>query len=93
VVRFLSISIEDFIAVNHIVNNIALGDLLGSELFVRGEVLSVVVSQMVVAHDRDWLDSSSDQEIYQHTLVFGLSGFEVVSGNVDSLHLSELDYS
>ena len=48
----LSLFVEDLIGLHHVINDIALGDFLRSKLFWSRQVLSVVVSKMVVAHNR-----------------------------------------
>ena len=48
---------------------------------------------MVVADNTDGFNSRSNQEINQNALEFGLSTFEVISSNVDTLHFGELDNS
>lgn len=58
VVRVLSLLVEDGVGSNHVINNIALGDLLGAELLGSRQVLSVVVTQMVVADNGCELQSS-----------------------------------
>ena len=59
-IRRLSGRVEDGVGLDHVVDDGALGDLLGLELRGRAQVLAVVVAQMVVAHDRDRLDARSD---------------------------------
>lgn len=54
-VRMLARLIEDAVAGNHVVHNIALRDLFGAEGLWGREIHSVVVSQMVVAHNGGWL--------------------------------------
>lgn len=51
-----SFSIKDLVRLHHIINNITLGDFFGAKLFWSGEVLSIVVSKMVVADNRDGLE-------------------------------------
>lgn len=58
-----------------------------------GQVLAIVVAQMVVTGNGHRLDTSSHQEIYQHALDLGLTGLEVIAGNENILLLGQLDQS
>lgn len=51
-IRVLAGLVEDSIAGDHVVNYVALGDLLGPEGLRSGEVHPIVVAEMVVADDR-----------------------------------------
>ena len=53
VIRLLSGLVENAVRLDHVVDHVALGDLLGAELLRRRQVLAVVVTQVVVADDRD----------------------------------------
>jgi len=55
--------VKKLVALDHVVDDRALGDLLGPELSLRRQVLSVVVSEMVVRRDGERLDSSVDEEL------------------------------
>jgi len=75
--------VQDLIGGNHIIYYIRFADFLASELLGSREVLSVIVTQVVVAHNGSWFQTSGDQEIDQNRLDLGLSRFEVVSTNED----------
>jgi len=60
--------VEKLVALDHVVDDGALGDLLGLELSLRRQVLSVVVSEMVVRRDGERLDSSVDEELGENGL-------------------------
>jgi len=49
-VRMFTRLIEDGIAVDHIINNVTLGDFLGSEGLWSREIHTIIVSQMVVTN-------------------------------------------
>ena len=54
-IRMLAGLEEDAIAGNHVVDDVALRDLLRAERLRGGEIHAVVVAQMVVAHYGRWL--------------------------------------
>lgn len=56
------------VRVDHVVDHVALGDLLGPELLRRREVPAVVVAQVVVGHDARRLDARGHQKVHQHRL-------------------------
>ena len=67
-VRVLPRLIQDSVAGNHVVDNIALGDLLGAEGLRSRQIHAIVVSQMVIAHNGCWLSPpSSSFNIIIHT--------------------------
>lgn len=80
VIGVLVLLVEDGVGSNHIVDHIALGDLLGTELLGGRQVLSVVVTQVVVADNGGELQSSGDEEISEHGLDLGLSSLLIING-------------
>lgn len=72
-------------------HNTRLGNLLGSELPLRGQVLAVVVTQVVVRRDGQRLDTSIDQKLCQNRLDLGLTRLEVVTTDERVMLLSKLD--
>lgn len=46
--------IEHRVGFYHVIDNIALGDLLGAELLWRRQIHAIIVSEMVVTDDRNW---------------------------------------
>ena len=51
----LSRFIEDSVARNHVINNVAFGDFFGAEGLWGREIHAVIVSQVVIAHYGCWL--------------------------------------
>lgn len=85
--------VQDLVRGNHIVDNVGFADLLRSELFFGGQVLAVIVTQMVVANNGDGLQTSRDQKVDHDGLDLGLSGFEVITTNHNVVALSQFDGS
>lgn len=56
-IRMLSGLIEYAIASNHVIDHITFGNLLGTECLWGRQIHAVIVSQVVVAHYRCWLQS------------------------------------
>jgi len=83
--------VEDGVGLDHVVDDVALGDLLGAELALRAQVLAVVVAEMVVRGNRGQLDASVDEEVNQGRLHLGLAGLEVVAANEGAVALGQLD--
>jgi len=91
VVGVLAFLVEDGVGGNHVVYDIALGDFLGSELLRSGQVLAVVVSEMVVADDGCELETSGDEEVSEDGFDLGLSSLEVITTNVYVVLHGEVD--
>jgi len=91
VVGMLALLVEDRVGFNHVVDDVGLGDLLGAELLLRGEVLAVVVSQMVVAGDGGELDAGADEEVDESRLHLGLARLEVVATDKSVVLLGEVN--
>ena len=91
VIRVLAFLVQDIIGSNHVVNNVGLRDLLGTELFLRAEVHAVVVAKMVVAGNGGELDASVDQEVYESRLHLGLTRLEIVTTNEGAVLLGKLN--
>lgn len=83
--------IQHGVSSDHIINNIALGDLLGAELLLRRQVLAVIVAEMVVARDGRELDASIDEEIDQGRFHLCLARFEVVTSDEGAMLLGKFD--
>mmetsp|Transcript_55487 Transcript_55487/g.133831 ORF Transcript_55487/g.133831 Transcript_55487/m.133831 type:complete len:276 (-) Transcript_55487:966-1793(-) len=60
VVRVLALRVQQLVRGDHVVDNVALGDLLRPELLRRRQVLAVVVAEVVVGDDRCGLDSGTN---------------------------------
>lgn len=91
VVGVLAGGVEHIVGLDHVVDHVGLGDLLGAELLLRAEVLAVVVAEMVVAGNRRELDAGVDEEVDEGRLHFGLARLEVVAANEGAVLLGELD--
>lgn len=91
VIRVLARTVQDSVRLDHIVNDVRLGDLLGTELLVRAEILAVIVTKMVIAGNGSKLDTSVDQEINKSRLHLGLSRLEVITTDESTMLLGELD--
>lgn len=90
VVRVLALRVQDAVGLHHVVHDVGLGDLLAAELLRRGQVLAVVVAQVVVADDGGRLDAGGDEEVYQHGLHLGLARLEVVAADVHAVARRQL---
>lgn len=61
---------QDRVGSDHVINDGRLGDLLGPKLPLRAQVLSIIVTEMVVRRDRKGFDTGIDEE-------FGQDGFNL----------------
>lgn len=93
VVRVLAFLVQDRVGGNHVVNDIGLGDFLGTELFLGGQVHSVVIAEMVVRGDGGELDACVDEEVNECGLHLSLAGFEVIAANEGIVLRGKLDSS
>lgn len=91
VIRVLALLVEDGVGLDHVVNDVGLGDFLGAELLLRAEVLAIVVAKMVVAGNGGELDTSGDQEVNQGGLHLGLTRLEIITTNEGVVLLSKLN--
>lgn len=65
VVGVLALLVEDRVRLDHVVDDVGLGDLLGAELALRAQVAPVIVAQVVVARDARQLDPGADEEVHE----------------------------
>lgn len=93
VVDFRGLGEENLVGGKDVIDAGLLGKFLGLELSLGGEVLAVVVSEVVVADDGLRLDSGGDEELSEGSFEFGLSGLEVITDDEDFVLLGELDDS
>ena len=91
VVRVFTLLVKHCVGLNHVIDNVGLGNLLGAELLLGAEVLSVIVAQVIVAGDGGELDTGTDQEVDQSGLHLGLAGLEVITTNESIVPLSKLN--
>lgn len=73
VVWVLARGVENTVGLNHIINNVGLGNFLGAELLVGAQILSIIVAKMVVAGNGSEFDTGVDQEIDKSRLHLGLA--------------------
>ena len=91
VVGMLAFLVQDPVAVDHVINDVGLGDFFRSEHVGLRKVLAVVVTKVVVRHDRLDLDTRANQKVNQDGLHLGLAGLEVIATNVDLLLFCKLE--
>lgn len=91
VVGVLALLVQDAVGLNHVINDVGLGNLLGAELLLGAQVLAVVVAQVVVAGNGGQLDAGVDEEVDKSRLHLGLARLEVVATNVSVVFLSKLN--
>ena len=91
VVGVLALLVENVVGLNHIVDNVGLGNLLGTELLLGAQVLAIVVAEMVVACNGGQLDTGIDEEVDQSRLHLGLARLEVIATNVGVVLLSKFN--
>jgi len=82
---------EDRVGSDHIIDDGRLGDLLGPELPLGAQVLSIIVTEMVVRRDGKRLDTGINEEFGQDGFDFGLTRLEIVSANESLVLLGKLD--
>jgi len=85
--------VEQPIGVDHVIDDAALADLLGPKLLMGGEIVPIVVAEMVVRGDGERLDACVHQELGQDRLELGLTGLEIITSNEGFLALSKGDNS
>lgn len=83
--------VEQAIRINHVVNDATLADLLALELSLRAQVVTIIVTKMVVRRDRQWLDTRVYKELSEDRLELRLPGLEVITTNERLLTLGKLD--
>lgn len=91
VVGVLILLIQDVVGSNHVIDNIGLGDLLGAELLLRAQVLTIIVTKVVVAGNGGKFDTGVDQKVNKSRLHLGLARLEIVTTNEGIVLLSEVD--
>jgi hypothetical protein len=91
VVGVLALLVEDRVSLNHVIDDIGLGDLLRAELLLRAQVLAIVVTKVVVAGNRGQLDTSVDQKVHEGRLHLGLARLEVVATNESIIPLDKIN--
>lgn len=77
----LALLVKYRVGFDHVIDNVGLGDLLGTELSLGAKILSIIVTEMVVACNGSELDSCVDEEINEGRLHLSLSRLKVISTN------------
>ena len=83
--------IQEMVGGDHVVDDTALADLLALELTLSGQVVTVVVTKMVVRGDGQRLDTSVDEEFGKDRLQLSLASLEIVTADEGLLALGKLD--
>jgi hypothetical protein len=91
VVGMLAFLVQDVVGGDHVIDNIGLGDLFGSELLLGAEVHAIVVAEMVVAGNGSELNTGVDHKVDKSRLHLGLARFEVITANEGVVLLGQLD--
>lgn len=91
VIRVFARLIQDRVRLHHVVDDVGFGYLLGSELLLRAQILTIVVAEVVVAGNRGEFEASIDHEVCECRFHLRLPGLEVVSTNECTMLLGQLD--
>jgi hypothetical protein len=91
VVRVFTLLVKHRVGFNHVIDNIGLGNFLGTELSLGAKVLSIIVAKVIVACNGSELDAGTDQEIDEGRLHLCLAGLEVITTNECIVLLSKLN--
>merc|ERR550525_1692746 len=70
---------QDAVGSNHIIHDVAFGDLLGAELLRGAQVEAVVVAKVVVGSDALRLDPGPNKELNKRRLHLRLARLEVIT--------------
>lgn len=62
-VGFFSRLVQYGVGLDHVIHHVALGDLFGAELLWSGQVLPIVVAQVIVADNGGWLCEGREELI------------------------------
>lgn len=90
---FVVFRIQDRVALDGVVQNSAFRELLRLEALVLGQVLAVVVAQMVVGNTTGDAQAGTDQKVAHDRFETGLSGLEVTAGQQTAFLLGILHHS
>jgi hypothetical protein len=71
--------VQNIVALDGIVEDTGLGNLLALEALVLLKVLSIIVTQMVVRDDGGKAEAGSNEEITHDCLEAGLARFEIIA--------------
>lgn len=83
--------VKQAVALHHVVDDATLTNLLALELRLLTQVVTIVVTKMVVAGDAERLDTGVDKELGEDTLEFGLTTLQVVTTDEGVMTLGEID--
>ena len=87
----LSLTIQDLVRIDHVIDNVRFRNFLASKLFRCHQIVSVIVSQMIVTNNRTRFDASADQKVDQYRFEFGLSRFEIITRDENLIAFSQFD--
>jgi len=91
VIRVFVGFVEDRVGGNHVIDDAALRDFLGTELLGLGQVLTIVVTKVIIGDDGLRLNTGLDEEIDKDGFDLGLARLEVIATNENSLLLGKVD--
>jgi hypothetical protein len=83
--------VKQAISINHIVDDAALANLFTLELPLSRQVVTIIVSEMVVGGDGERLDTRVDEEFGKDRLEFGLARLQIVTSDERLMTFSEVD--
>merc|ERR1719479_266289 len=85
VVGVFTFLVQYLVRVDHVIHNIGLTDLLGTELLLLVQIFTIIVSKMIPAYNRLRLQTCGHEKVDQHTLDLSLTRLEVVTTNKNAL--------
>jgi hypothetical protein len=91
VVWVLIWSVKNTVGSNHVIDNVGLGNLLGTESLLLRQVAAVIVSEMVIGSNGGELNTGGDEEVDEGRLHLGLTRLEVITTDEGTVSLSKVD--
>lgn len=85
--------VQDSVRFKDVIDATPFRNFLRSELSILIEILSVVVTEVVVADDRSALDTSTNEEIGNRRLDLCLACLEVITNHEQTLLLGEFNHT
>mmetsp|Transcript_23187 Transcript_23187/g.43878 ORF Transcript_23187/g.43878 Transcript_23187/m.43878 type:complete len:575 (-) Transcript_23187:124-1848(-) len=93
VIGMLVLLEEYAIRCHHVIDDVAFRNLLGTELTRSAEVLTVVITEVIVGNDAHGLNPGGNEEVDHDGLHLGLSRLEIVPGDEHLLLTCQFDNS
>jgi len=81
------------ITINNTVNAIRFRFFLRQKLSFRRQILSIIISKVIITYNRGWFDTSIYQEIGKGGFEFSLTGFKIITNYMDFFGSSKFDYT